>query len=52
MTMNTNSITLCAIYRSKVKDEMYLYLPKRDQFEQVPETLRELFGKARVCDDV
>ncbi|WP_418887722.1 YcgL domain-containing protein [Mannheimia varigena] len=45
MTMNTNSITLCAIYRSKVKDEMYLYLPKRDQFEQVPETLRELFGK-------
>ncbi|MEN2900415.1 Protein YcgL [Mannheimia haemolytica] len=24
---------------------MYLYVPKRDQFEQVPETLRQLFGK-------
>ncbi|HDL3367121.1 TPA: YcgL domain-containing protein, partial [Mannheimia haemolytica] len=27
------------------KEGMYLYVPKRDQFEQVPETLRQLFGK-------
>ncbi|HDV7283923.1 TPA: YcgL domain-containing protein [Mannheimia haemolytica] len=46
--MNTKTIqpiTLCAIYRSKAKEGMYLYVPKRDQFEQVPETLRQLFGK-------
>lgn len=44
MTMNTN-LALCAIYRSKAKEGMYLYLPKRDQFEQVPEALRQMFGK-------
>ncbi|WP_409501125.1 YcgL domain-containing protein [Mannheimia glucosida] len=44
-TKTTQPITLCAIYRSKAKEGMYLYVPKRDQFEQVPETLRQLFGK-------
>ncbi|HDL3294255.1 TPA: YcgL domain-containing protein, partial [Mannheimia haemolytica] len=44
-TKPTQPITLCAIYRSKAKEGMYLYVPKRDQFEQVPETLRQLFGK-------
>lgn len=44
MTMNTN-IMLCAIYRSKAKEGMYLYLPTRDQFDQVPEQLRQMFGK-------
>lgn len=44
MTMNTKPI-LCAIYRSKQKEGMYLYLPKRDEFEQIPETLRQMFGK-------
>lgn len=38
-------MTLCAIYKSKAKDEMYLYVAKRDQFEQVPEALRQMFGK-------
>lgn len=45
MTMNTKAIGLCAIYRSKVKEGMYLYLPQREQFEQIPETLRQMFGK-------
>ncbi|WP_346557010.1 YcgL domain-containing protein [Mannheimia haemolytica] len=44
-TKPTQPITLCAIYRGKAKEGMYLYVPKRDQFEQVPETLRQLFGK-------
>ncbi|HDL5699441.1 TPA: YcgL domain-containing protein [Mannheimia haemolytica] len=44
-TKPTQTITLCAIYRSNTKEGMYLYVPKRDQFEQVPETLRQLFGK-------
>lgn len=45
MMMNTKRMTLCAIYKSKIKEEMYLYVEKRDQFEQVPETLRQMFGK-------
>ncbi|WP_428981852.1 YcgL domain-containing protein [Mannheimia indoligenes] len=45
MTMNTKPMALCAIYKSKAEDEMYLYVAKRDQFEQVPETLRQIFGK-------
>lgn len=35
---------LCAIYKSPNKDEMYLYLPKRDDFAAVPEALRTVFG--------
>lgn len=45
MTMNTNQATLCAIYRSNKKEGMYLFVPKRDQFEQVPESLLQMFGK-------
>lgn len=36
---------LCAIYKSLRKEGMYLYIAKRDQFEAVPETLRQMFGK-------
>ncbi|MBF0785462.1 hypothetical protein E4T80_08320 [Muribacter muris] len=36
---------LCAIYKSPKKDGMYLYVAKRDQFDAVPETLRQAFGK-------
>lgn len=36
---------LCAIYKSKKKDGMYLYIEKRDQFDKIPETLRNIFGK-------
>lgn len=42
MMMSTN---LCAIYRSAKKEEMFLYVPKRDVFEQVPQSLLEIFGK-------
>lgn len=42
MTMSTN---LCAIYKSSKRDGMFLYLAKRDQFDYVPEVLRQMFGK-------
>ncbi|WP_439243615.1 YcgL domain-containing protein [Lonepinella sp. BR2474] len=35
---------LCAIYKSKKKDGMYLYVEKRDKFDAVPDSLRQLFG--------
>ncbi|WP_424405717.1 YcgL domain-containing protein [Pasteurella sp. PK-2025] len=35
---------LCAIYKSKRKVGTYLYVEKRDQFEPVPDALREAFG--------
>ncbi|WGE36701.1 YcgL domain-containing protein [Actinobacillus genomosp. 1] len=40
--MSTN---LCAIYRSSKKEGMFLYVAKRDQFDSVPEALRQMFGK-------
>ena len=36
---------LASVYRSKTKDQMYLYLDKKDDFSQVPEDLLKLFGK-------
>ncbi len=39
---NTN---LCAIYKSVKKEGMFLYVPKHEVFEQVPESLLQIFGK-------
>ncbi|EKO3792993.1 YcgL domain-containing protein [Vibrio metschnikovii] len=36
---------LCSIYKSSKKEGTYLYLPKRDDFSQVSDTLLETFGK-------
>ena len=36
---------LCAIYKSRKHLGMYLYVPNKDQFEDVPEILKEKFGK-------
>ncbi|MDG2916636.1 YcgL domain-containing protein [Bisgaard Taxon 10/6] len=35
---------LCAIYKSKKKEGMYLYIAKRDDFSALPSVLREAFG--------
>ncbi|OOR98009.1 hypothetical protein B0186_09925 [Canicola haemoglobinophilus] len=35
---------LCAIYKSKKKEGMYLYVAKRDFFDDVPEELLFVFG--------
>jgi uncharacterized protein YcgL (UPF0745 family) len=36
---------LASVYRSNLKDQMYLYLTKKDDFSKVPEPLLKLFGK-------
>ena len=35
---------ICSIYRSKKKDEMYLYVDKKKALTQVPEALLAMFG--------
>ncbi|MBL4607351.1 MAG: YcgL domain-containing protein [Pseudomonadales bacterium] len=35
---------LCSIYKSTKKDEMYLYVEKKDKFQRVPEALLNIFG--------
>ncbi len=36
---------IASIYRSSKKDEMYLYVEKKNALKEVPETLLSLFGK-------
>ena len=36
---------LCFIYKSLKKEELYLYLDKKDDFSALPETLLQNFGK-------
>ncbi|GHB12218.1 YcgL domain-containing protein [Modicisalibacter luteus] len=36
---------LCEIFKSPLKDEMYLYIDKRRGLEDVPEALLERFGR-------
>jgi len=35
----------CWIYKSPLKDEMYLYIPEKDGFDRVPDALMARFGK-------
>lgn len=37
---------ICSIFKSSRKDEMYLYVDKREQLVRVPEPLMEMFGRA------
>jgi len=36
---------IVSVFKSPVKDEMYLYVDKREQLERVPEPLLEMFGR-------
>ena len=36
---------LCFIYKSQKKDELYLYLDKKDDFSSIPEELFKSFGR-------
>ena len=45
MTLMMTNTNLCAIYKSAKKEGMFLYVPKREVFEQVPESLLQIFGK-------
>jgi uncharacterized protein YcgL (UPF0745 family) len=38
----------CWVYRSSRKDEMYLYLARKDGFEVVPDGLMKLMGRAEL----
>jgi uncharacterized protein YcgL (UPF0745 family) len=35
----------CFVYRSSRKLDTYLYLPRKDDFEDIPEALMQVFGK-------
>ena len=35
----------CYIYKSLKKDELYLYLPQKDDFSAIPESLLQSLGK-------
>jgi uncharacterized protein YcgL (UPF0745 family) len=39
--------TLAAVYKSLRKADTYLYVPKKDDFSQVPEALMTRFGKPK-----
>ncbi len=41
----------CFIYRSTKKHNTYLFLPKKDDFSEVPDTLMKLFGEAEYSFD-
>jgi uncharacterized protein YcgL (UPF0745 family) len=45
MTENSDNSIPCWIYRSSRKDEMYLYLGKEEDFDEVPEPLLKRFGQ-------
>lgn len=36
---------LCAVYKSQKHEGMYLYVPNKDNFDDVPDVLKDKFGK-------
>lgn len=36
---------MCFVYRSRVRADTYLYLPKKESFDAVPEALLKQFGQ-------
>ena len=43
---------LCYIYKSFKKDELYLYIEKKDDFSNIPDTLLKSFGKPEFVMDL
>lgn len=41
--------TLCDIYKSRKKDEAYLYVSRKDGLSRIPEALYEIFGKPELA---
>ncbi|QFI37524.1 YcgL domain-containing protein [Moritella marina ATCC 15381] len=39
---------LCSIYKTNKKEGMYLFISRRDDFSQVPETLMGMFGQPKL----
>lgn len=46
------SLLLISVYKSRKRDEMYLYVPKADGLGKVPAPLLELFGMPSHVMDV
>ena len=42
--MTANKRVLCDVYKTRRKDEMYLYVEKKEGMARVPEELMEMFG--------
>lgn len=42
---NSTPAMHCWIYRSARSDEMYLYVPRKGEFERVPQSLLERLGR-------
>lgn len=40
---------LCDVYKTKKKDEAYLYVSRKDALSRVPEALLEQFGKPELA---
>ncbi|WP_018984734.1 YcgL domain-containing protein [Salinimonas chungwhensis] len=40
---------LCAVYKTNKKEGMYLYLPEKDNFDDVPDQLMHQFGKPELA---
>ncbi len=40
---------LCDVYKSRRKDETYLYVTRKDALSRVPEALLETFGKPELA---
>jgi len=47
-----NSLVICSVYRSPKRDEMYLYVAKKDQLSRVPAELLNLFGTPQHVMDI
>jgi uncharacterized protein YcgL (UPF0745 family) len=39
---------LCSIYKTNKKEGMFLFISRRDDFSQVPETLMGMFGQPKL----
>jgi len=47
--MTDNLRVLCDVYKTAKKDEMYLYVAKKEGLSRVPDELSEMFGKPELA---
>ncbi len=52
MSKSKHKTLRCWVYRSSRKDELYLYLRKKDQFDDLPEELLRLLGRPELVMDL
>lgn len=47
--MTENNRILCDVFKTRKKDEMYLYVEKKEGFSRVPDELMDMFGKPELA---